>query len=282
VVGVPPAQKLPSAMLIYPLVRVSATQDTRIEMLNLTSLPVSVGCFYVSGGDCNEVGFSVNLTANQPIAWFASTGTTGNGVRLATPFLGDGELKCVVIPQTGDLFSHNALQGRALVSDSKTSPPETVGYAAIAFRRLTPGDFTGQVDLDGVTYEQCPDRLHFQILSNQPLGPNSELILVPCSEDLENQTPSGAIIQLAVVNEFEQNSSGATSVTCFNRLSFNSVAAFRRSIVGTDTAHVIVRGIDVPVVGLVIDRFAVAPGVVSASSNEPDLEGGRSATVVLP
>jgi hypothetical protein len=53
--------------------------------------------------------------------------------------------------------------------------------------------------------------------------------------------------------------------------------------VGTDTAHVIVRGVDVPVVGLVIDRFTV-PGTdaLSVSSNAPYLEGGRSANVFLP
>jgi len=51
---------------------------------------------------------------------------------------------------------------------------------------------------------------------------------------------------------------------------------------GTDTAHVIVRGTDVPVVGLVIDRFTTDSGAVSASSNDPYLEGGRSAGIYLP
>ena len=275
-------------MLIYPLVRVSTTpgqeQETRIEMMNLTGSLVSVQCFYVQGGTCNEIGFFVNLTGNQPLSWIASTGSTGNGRRIAPPFIGDGELKCVVVPRTPDLSSYNALQGRALLSDRNTPTIDalTVGYNAIAFRRLSPGDFTGVVSLDGINYEMCPDRLHFQVLT-QKSGSNSELVLVPCSQDLELQIPSSANIQLAVVNELEQQFSGSTTVKCFNRINFSSLPALRQSGVGTDTAHLMVRGTDVPVVGLVIDRFTVpGSGAPSASSNDPDLEGGRPATVVLP
>lgn len=279
VIGVPPAQTLPAALLIYPLIRASATQDTRIEVMNLNSSIVSAECFYVKSGTCNEIGFFISLTGNQPISWLASTGSNGNGRRVAPPFTGDGELKCVVVPSSPAVSSHNALQGRALLSDSAA---QTVGYNAIAFRRLSAGDFTGVVPLDGVTYELCPDRLHFQVLPNQT-GSNSELVLVPCSQDLELQTPSTASIQLAVVNEFEQHLSGATSVTCFNRLSFSSLPSLRGSSIGTDTAHLIVRGTDVPVVGLVIDKFTVpGSGAPSTSSNEPYLEGGRPATVTLP
>lgn len=266
-------------MLIYPLVQASATQETRIELLNLTNNIVNVECFYVTSVTCNEIGFFVSLTGNQPITWLARTGSNGNGVRIAPPFSGEGELKCVVIPRTTDLASHNALQGRALISDTSG---HTVGYSAIAFRRLTPGNFTGSVSLDGETYEQCPDRLHFNVLTNQP-GSDSELILVPCSEDLANQIASTTVVQFAVVNELEQNFSGATALSCFTHRSFSKLSALRRGGVGTDTAHVIIRAVDVPVVGLVIDRFTV-PGSAaeSVSSNEPNLEGGRSAVVNLP
>lgn len=269
-------------MLLYPLVRSSTGQDTRIEVLNLSGVPVSLNCFYVSSITCNESGFDVELTGNQPLSWLVSSGTSGTGSRIAPPFFGDGELKCFVIPQGSDLGSYNVVQGRALVSDSTQGvPPQTIGYSAIAFRRLNSGDFTGEIDLDGVNYEQCPDRLHFHALTNQQNGPISEMILVPCSEDLEAQVPSGAIVQLAVVNEFEQRFSGSTTINCFNRVSFSALGALRRTVVGSDTAHVIVRGVDVPLVGLVIDRFSVG-SVVSASSNEPNLEGGRSAVILLP
>jgi hypothetical protein len=132
-----------------------------------------------------------------------------------------------------------------------------------------------------VTYEQCPDRLHFHALAFQT-GSNSDLVLVACSQDLITQTPSGANIQIATVNELEQSFSGATTLRCFNRISFSSIPALRRSSIGTDTAHLFVRGTDVPVVGLIIERFTVPGGALSTSSNEPYLEGGRSANVDLP
>jgi hypothetical protein len=279
VIGVPPAQKLPSALLIYPLVQASATQETLIEMLNLTASTVRVQCFYVRSVTCNEVDFFLTLTANQPIAWKASTGAGGSGRRLAPPFSGEGELKCVVLPSSPDVSAHNALQGRALVSDAAG---QTVGYSAIAFRRLSSGDFTGVVALDGVEYEQCPERLHFNVLTSQS-GSDSEIVLVPCEQDLLNQIASSTTVQFAVISELEQQLSGATSVRCFDHRRFSALGFLRRSTVGTDTAHIIVRGIDVPVVGLVIDRFTV-PGsnALSTSANEPYLEGGRSATINLP
>ena len=277
--GTPPAQKLASAFLIYPLIRASATQDTRIELMNLSAATVSLQCFYVTGVDCNEVGFFLSLTGSQPVAWKASTGMSGNGARLAPPFTGEGELKCVVAARSPDLASHNALQGRALLSDISG---QTIGYNASAFRRLSPGVFSGEVDLDGVTYEQCPDRLHFNALSSRA-GSDSEIVLVPCSEDLVNQRASTSTIQYAVINEFEQQFSASTPLSCFEHRRFSTISALRKSATGTDNLHVIVRSIDVPVVGLVIDKFTV-PGsaALSVSSNEPYLDGGRSAIVYLP
>ena len=136
--------------------------------------------------------------------------------------------------------------------------------------------------LDGSQYEECPDRLHFQALASQS-GSNSELILVPCDEDLLNLNPASTPVQFAVFNEFEQQLSGAIDLTCYSRRNFSTIPALRKSSAGTDTIHMIVRGVEVPVVGLVIDRFTVpGSGAAAAASNNPYLEGGRSATILLP
>jgi len=284
VTGQPPAQTLPAALLVYPLIQTSATRDTRIEIMNLTPSLVTVQCFYVTGDTCNHIDFFLTLTAQQPVSWTASTGANGNGRRVAPPLIGEGELKCVVEPTSQDVAAHNALQGRALISDSVGSDTvaQTVGYTAIAFRRLSPGDFTGVIQLDGVTYEQCPDRLHFNALASQP-GSDSELVLVPCSEDLLNGIPASSPIQFAVISELEETFSGSVGLTCFQRRRFSTIAALRRSSIGTDTMHLIVRAIDVPVIGLIIDHFEV-PGsdALSTSANNPYLDGGRSATITLP
>ena len=279
--GVPPAQKLPSALLVFPLVRASATQDTRIEIMNVTGAPVSLQCFYVASGTCNEMGFFTSLTANQPLQWMVSSGTSTSSGRSAPPFTGEGELKCVVNTQNPDPAAHNALQGRAVLSDSASG--ETLGYAASAFRRLSPGGFTGNIALDGITYEQCPERLHFHALASQTsaAAQDSELILVPCSENLVSQIASSTVVQFAVINEFEQHLSSSITVRCFDRRPFNAIAPLRRRSAGSDTVHLIVEAIDVPVIGLVIDRFNAGAGI-SASTNDPYLEGGRSASISMP
>ncbi len=280
VVGVPPAQKLPTAVLIYPLVSTRSGDETLVEMMNLTNAAVTVKCHYVDSETCRGIDFFVRLTAQQPIAWTASTGQDGNGTRIAPPIFGDqAELKCFVQPSSTSLSAHNALQGRAIVQESDG---QTFGYTAIGFRRLTPGSFTGTVQLDGVTYESCPDRLHFSALTNQS-GSNSELVLIPCEQNLLFARATETTVQFAVINEFEQHFSGSLRLSCMDRRSFSSIPSLRKSSVGTDTVHAIVRSVDVPVVGMVIDRFSVpGSGEASTSANMPYLEGGRSSTVVIP
>lgn len=275
--GDPPAQKLPAAVLIFPLVRAGGTADTRIELANVSGSATVARCFYVAADTCNEIGFYASLRTSGaamqsggPLSWFVSSGLNGNGERVAPPFTGDGELKCFV--------ADNQLIGRALVMNASG---ERIGYSAIAFRRLGAGSSTF-LALDGVHYEGCPDRLHFNVLA-QTTGSDSELILVPCTQNLEVQAIGTTPIQYAVVNEFEQVFSGSSSLRCMERRRFSSIAALRKSTIGTDTAHLIVRGVDVPVVGLVIDRFpAGGPGASSVSSNEPYFEGSRPATIQLP
>ena len=275
--GTPPAQKLPSALLAFPFIEYDGDHDTRVEVVNLSGQAQMLQCFYVQGDSlCSEIGFVVYLTAYQPISWLVSSGlndtVTGSAI---PPFFGDGEMKCAVVPERPEIDFHNAIQGRATVFGSAG---DTVSYGAVGFQRLTDGDFTGFVSLDGTTYAQCPDRLHFDIFADQPTS-TSDMILVTCSEDLLTQMPTTVVVQFLVTNELEQSFSASVSITCFNRQTLSDISgAFSRSLLGTDTAHVMVRGVTGPLIGLVID------GVPSGrtAGNEPAFQGGRSATVVFP
>jgi hypothetical protein len=276
--GIPPAQKLASALIVFPYIVFDGSTDTLIELYNMSGQEQTIQCFYVRQSDCNEIGFFVTLTADQPLSWRASEGT--NNVLTFTavpPFDGVGELKCAVAPRTPNLSSHNVLQGRAIVFDPDG---ETVGYGAIGFQRLVPGDFPGVVDLDGGTYEQCPDRLHFQVLARQT-GSNSDLVLAPCSQDLLTQTPTVTTVQLKIINEFEQVLSASLSLKCHLVSSFSRISTLSYSVLGTQTAHLVVRGTSSPLLGLVIDRFT-AYSQAQTTVNEPFLDGGRSATVIFP
>jgi len=278
--GGPPAQKLPSALLVFPLIQVSGDQDTRVELLNLSGSPQSIQCFYVGSGFCGETGFSVFLTPYQPMAWLASTGQsdplTGTSV---PPFFATGELKCGVVPPRPEVAFHNTIQGRATIFSSSTG--ETVSYGAVGFQRLNDGDFTGVFSLDGSTYAQCPNKLHFDVLTDQP-DSSSEIVVVPCSENLLFQIPTAVTVQIFVYNEFEQGFSTSYGLTCFDERSLGEISsALTRAVAGTDTAHLVVRGVGGPVLGLVIDQvpFKTTTGT---AGNEPSFDGGRSATVTFP
>jgi hypothetical protein len=273
----PPAQGLPSALLVFPYVEGGGGTDTRIELVNLTGSPQLLNCFYVN--NCNEIGFLVSLTPYQPLAWLATNGlndtVSGSAV---PPFFGTGEMKCAVMPAQPAVQFHNTMQGRATVFDSGGG---TVSYNAVGFQRLTDGDFTGVLPLDGITYAPCPDKLHFDVLTDTPTS-TSDMILVPCSQDLLTQTPTTITVQYLIFNEFEQPFSTSKAITCFDRRALSDIAGgLTRATAGSDTAHVIVRGSNGPLIGLVVDSVPFG-AVTGIAGNEPSLQGSRSATVIFP
>ena len=276
--GAPP-QKLPSALLVFPLIQADGNRDTRIELLNLSGDPQEVNCFYVDGDSCNEIGFIISLTPYQPVAWFAGGGVNNvSSGSAAPPFFGEGELKCVVVPPHPETEFHNTIQGRATVFGLDG---QTVAYGAVGFQRLIAGDFTGTVSLDGTTYTQCPDRLHFDALTEQS-GSVSEMVLAPCSQDLLLQTIPSIVVQFQIINEFEQSFSTSITVTCFTHSTLDEISdAFSRATAGTDTIHVVLRGSTGPLLGLMIDQVPFG-GMSGSAGNEPAFQGGRSATVVFP
>jgi hypothetical protein len=284
--GLPPEQKLASAFVVFPYIVANSTHDTRVELFNMTNRDIELQCFYVRKSDCLEVGFFVGLTAQQPLSWFADEGTDNPLTFTAVPPFNPatsndfGELKCAVASDLPDLNTHNALQGRVIVFERATG--ETVAYGAIGFQRLSPGAFSSVIDLDGFTYDACPDRLHFQVLTRQSGVPASEMIIAPCAQDLLTQTPTESTVQLAIVNEFEQVFSSSFRFRCLSSLTFSSLNTLSLSTLGSETAHVVVRGVSTPLVGLVIDRFLGQNGTLHTTSNEPFLEGARASTVIFP
>ncbi len=283
--GIAPAQRLASALLIFPYVVHSGSKDTRLTLINMSNRNIGVNCFFVKDAGpvygCLEVGFRINLTPLQPFSWFAGQGTNNPlTFTAAPPFDGVGELKCAVDPDLPDLEAHNVLQGRATVFDEDEG--NTVAYGAVGFQRLSPGHFPGVVPLDGFTYDQCPERLHFQVLTRQT-GSNSSIVLTPCQQDLLTQVPTSTTVQMQIVNEFEQVFSSATSFTCHSVKSFSSFSTLSRSTLGTDTAHLVLRGVHSPLIGLVIDQFQGGPdNSTHTAANDPYLEGGKPSQIIFP
>jgi hypothetical protein len=191
-----------------------------------------------------------------------------------------GELKCVQVNEDGSPFRGNALKGEATLrrldgdvseynaiafrgnTDASSSDPRSSGDPNDLLLDLTPrtdgtvgGDDTGM-------YSACPDTLlfdHFTYGATDPvLGGSSaafgkctaptgcpvttELTLVPCQEDLENQQAAGVTVQFVIRNEFEEHFSASTSVSCFLNIPLNQIAppgnnAFTVGTLGTTTAY---------------------------------------------
>ncbi len=280
-----PAQRVPSAIIMYPNVRNEAGFDTRIEMVNLSSRDQQVKCHYLTPPSCNGTDFFVRLTPNQPISWLASRGTLGGGGHVGVavpPFFGSGSLKCFVIPEE-DGADQNAIQGRAITYGAGGY---TESFGAIGIERLSPGEYSSTFELDGINYAQCPDYYHFTFLASELGDPDteSELILSTCDEDLENVIARETVIQFEIINEFEETFSASTSVRCYDRQVLSDInPVFSRDVLGTATGQVIVRGVQGAVIAVIVDKFVTPGGGAPAvSGNEPALSRGRSARIRIP
>jgi hypothetical protein len=245
-----------------------------------------------------ETDFTIFLTKQQPTHWLVSTGrpvqvdnfgddgygfdpgrvppVTHDGLN---PFL--GELKCIEVSDSGEPVTGNHLKGEATIKTISGSDTGDVSkYNAIGI--LGNPDVSPPaaiLPLDGNTYDACPASLvvnyipsgdedlvaaEFGIASNT----TTELTLVPCSEDFENQLPSSVTVQFLVTNQFEQHFSASTTVTCYlNALLTDFGSAFSEKVLGGDAAVVQITpvpGLDpsLPVLGVlgVAERFVAVTG----------------------
>jgi hypothetical protein len=68
----------------------------------------------------------------------------------------------------------------------------------------------------------------------------TELTLIPCSQDIENQIPSKVTVQFKIYNEFESAFSTSTTVACWKNILLTDIGnsnVFDVSVLGTDVAH---------------------------------------------
>ena len=97
-------------------------------------------------------------------------------------------------------------------------------------------DVTGTCATSGAEYNGCPQTVilnHFADNATDPVveefgnGPSqvtTELTIVPCSEDFENQVPGAVTVQFLLTNEFEELFSTSTTVTCWGNFKLDRIA----------------------------------------------------------
>jgi hypothetical protein len=204
-------------------------------------------CDSVSGcGICEsgwlETDFRIRLTPRQPLGWNASSGlsklpldgASGNtgiggasnaGTRIP-PVAEDpytGALKCISINDDGTPTDRNVVKGEAtaVYPDGDVSKHNAVGILALE----------GAVNDDNVLvlgggeaeYNGCSNYLIVNhlfdlgvhpILEDTDITTISNIVLVPCTQDLLRQIPGKAVVQFLVYNEFEQRFSTSKTADC--------------------------------------------------------------------
>lgn len=301
-----------ASVLIFPKVRSDANFDTIIQIANTGNSLVVAKCFYVNatGGTCQETDFTIMLSKQQPTHWTVSFGRLFSDPGIGPgkiPPMGPsfiGELKCIETDLFGSPVTGNHLKGEATIVATTTNTAArpwgstTAGdvskYNAIGIVGNPGATATNPLLLDGgTTYAACPAK---QILNFFPSGSASvvagtptsytELTLVPCTEDLENQLFSNVTVQFLTFNGYEQRFSASTTVRCFlnteltaidvpsDGTTANLTSVFSFGVLQTPAAQVEITpvGTTGSVVG-VAERVAIYPANYSRAATNLHTQG---------
>lgn len=284
------------------------TTETVIQLTNTDGTSVrAVHCFYVnatgqcaggtnaiggvdcrtnadcSGGTCipgwSETNFTIQLTAEQPTGWLASTPRdvddpgAGEGRILGVPTdYFQGELKCVQVadPLVALPVNRNDLKGEAttyVVTRDPNDPNAITSvdvrrYNAIGFPALgTPGVVQSDRTLclggngipsnvcENAEYAACPEKLIVNHLFQGALpgliDADPSVTLVPCTEQLTDaDNPTSVTVQMLVFNEFEQRFSLSTRVDCYRDIRLRDLSIlYAVGTQGTVAGQTVLRGV---------------------------------------
>jgi hypothetical protein len=228
-----------------------------------------------------------------PIDGILRTGSDGSsnaGSRIPPvpedPFI--GELKCFAVAPEGFPVDRNVLKGEATLETffpeiTMLGQPEVFDvakYNAVGIQAL-PGavndDNTLVLGGPEPEYNGCPNVTivnHFADFVADPATQDecdpeieddpdcivTQLVLVPCSQDLLRQRPAAAVVQYLVYNEFEQRFSTSRPLQCLQALNLSSIdtsqptrSIFSAPVLGTVTAQTRLTPIGSGLVGVAIE-----------------------------
>ena len=254
-----------------------------------------------------EINFDVFLTRDQPLAWSAADGLgnsdlpcpggigsvcSGNGgTRVPpvgeTPFI--GELKCIQsdpitrLPfpcdDAGATDCRNDLEGSATVETvSVTDGIDPARYNAIGLRSAGRNNGDNTLVIGGpagqAEYQPCSEVLVFNHLFDGAYDPisdvytaESELSLVPCTQDFLIQAVPSVTAQFLVYNEFEQRFSTSRLVRCLLDSPISLIdttqpirSIFGSAVAGTVAGQTRITGVGGGLIGSAILNFELTDG----------------------
>ena len=201
--------------------------DTFIFIGNDNVVPVSIKCYWMDNNQTIE-DFQFTITPNQPVFFSAATGG-GDGQSLTVPpFSGVGSLVCFAVEDSGAIqkkFNH--LYGNAMIVSPALGGTQAAMYNAYSFANPGSVGNPGQLQLDGVSYDACPQYLVTDFIAatdneTQSILPSPpfyrpDLSLWPCIQDLrQDRTPTCTKAKFDVWNANEIKFTGAYQcLKCF-------------------------------------------------------------------
>ena len=149
-----------------------------------------------------------------------------------------GELKCIEVDSSGAPINGNHLKGEATIvsADGDASKYNAIGVHGIEHqlqrqqqrRYPVPGWRRDSELPQRRRIQRLPrygDRQSFRrrcqrsgdrrVRRRRLQVVRTEVTLVPCTEDFENQIPGQAVVQFVIINEFEELFSTSTTLTCW-------------------------------------------------------------------
>ncbi len=316
----------PAALIAYPYIVADATRgaDTVLQISNNSNVAVDVQCFFEdstshcsdSGATCTAqaecaptgscdpgftiTGFRIQLTAQQPIGWRASTGRDllpvgGQGTippLPEDPFVGG--LRCFVVDASGLPLEANVLTGQATLEQL---PVGGVRLDAAKYNAVGSLAVAGAVDADDVLtlggatpeYEGCPNFNIMQHYFEGALEPvtgtsriETTLVLVPCAANYIAQSPGSASVSYTVINEFGERFDSSQPLVVSGRFAGRLTAVdptlFDVAVQGTSVGQTRFQGTGSGLMGLALEvqREIADPTLASSSARLLQAQGDRA------
>lgn len=242
------------SLLVYQRIDVNEA-DTLITLTNDSTKAVKLKCYYATSEPLNTpskdslekikeykhyIDFTIDLTPNQPISWWAESGRAVGGSHyrgemVAPPFgvwanhpsadKDEGEMKCWAVnaSQSAEVH-HNHLFGTATIINFESG--QAAEYNATAFQALGPSTLTGTdlgspgtLNLDNVEYDACANMLlgnfkpggqYEEDAAGRDISSWNRVTLASCNQDLrQNYTPTITKLTWTFWNQDEQQRTGS-------------------------------------------------------------------------
>jgi len=275
--------------------------------------------------DWNEVDFRIHLTPQQPIGWLAGEGekdfpldgvvrtgiggssNAGSAIPPVPEDPFEGLLKCIAVDEDNVPVERNVLKGEAtLYFVDTTMGAEQVDVAKynavgiLAREGRLNDDKTLILDSEqnpDAEYNGCPNVLilnHFFDFATNPVNGaeiTTNLVLVPCTQDLLRQIPGSAVIQYIVYNEFEQRFSTSRTARCKQNLPLSLIdttqrerSIFSAGVAGTLTGQTRANALGSGMLAVADEFHEISEDVEYSADFNVHYQGDREEpdTIILP